>query len=83
MYEIVFEKRALKFFEKLDKSVQNKLGKKIEQLKQNPKFGVPLVANLSGLWKLRAEKYRIIYKIINDKLIILILDIGHRKNIYS
>jgi mRNA interferase RelE/StbE len=83
MYNIEFDKRAADFFKKLDKSLQERIGKKIELLKDNPHLGAPLVGNFSGLWKLRIGDYRIIYKIKNEQLIILIFDIGHRKNIYD
>ena len=82
MYSLKFEKRAADFFRKLDKNIQEKIGKKIEFLKNNPQLGKPLTGNLAGLWSLRVDKYRILYRILNDKLIILVLDIGHRKNIY-
>ena len=83
MYNIEFDKKAADFFKKLDKSLQNRIGKKIELLKNNPHLGIPLVGNLSGFYKLRVGDYRIVYKIKNEQLIILILDIGHRKNIYN
>lgn len=82
MYNIIFYKKALRFFNKLDRFEQEKLGKKIEVLKRFPKHGKPLSGNLRGLWRLRFDKYRIIYQIKNNELVIYILDIGHRKNIY-
>lgn len=83
MYRIIFEKVALNFFRKLDKNLQERIGKKIELLKENPHMGIPLIGNLSGLYKLRIGDYRAIYKVVNEQLIILILDLGHRKNIYK
>lgn len=83
MYEIIFDKSAAKFFKKLDKNLQERIGKKIGLLKNNPMLGESLIGNLSGLRRLRVGDYRIIYKIKNEQLIILILDIGHRKNIYQ
>ena len=83
MYEIKFDPNAEKFFYKLDKNIQNILGKKLEKLKEKPRLGKPLSGNLAGLWSLRVNKYRFIYKIINNKLLIIILDLGHRKNIYT
>ena len=83
MYNIEFDKKAADFFKKLDKSLQNRIGKKIELLKNNPHLGIPLVGNLSGFYKLRVGDYRVVYKIKNEQLIILILDVGHRKNIYN
>jgi len=82
MYNLIFDKSALKYFDKLDKFEQEKIGRKFEQLKQNPKLGKSLTANLTGFWSLRVGKYRIIYQIKYEELIIFILDIGHRKNIY-
>jgi len=83
MYEIIFDASAANFFKKLDKNLQERIGKKIGLLKDNPKLGKPLTGNLAGLWSLRVDKYRALYRILNDKLIIFILDIGHRKNIYE
>ncbi len=83
MFKIKFEKNAENFFNKLDNSSKIIVGKKIEKLKQNPELGKPLTANLSGFWSLRIEKYRAIYQIKKDKLIIFILKLGHRKDIYK
>ena len=82
MYKLTFHKDALRFFNKLDKFTQEKIGKKIEKLIQNPFLGKSLMGNLAGAWSLRVEKYRIIYQLKQEELIIFILDIGHRKNIY-
>lgn len=83
MYKILFSKQSLNFFRKLDKSTQERISKKINELKQNPKLGIPLVANLAGLWKLRIGDYRIIYQIKNEELIIFVLKMGHRRNVYE
>jgi len=82
MYNIIFSRGALRFFKKLDKSEQEKIGKKIEILKEFPKQGKPLSGNLRGLWRLRVYKFRIIYQIKDNELIVYVLNIGHRKNIY-
>ncbi len=82
MYSIIFYKGALRFFNKLDKFEQEKIGKKIESLKEFPKQGKPLSGNLRGLWRLRVDKFRIIYQIKNNELIVYVLNIGNRKNIY-
>ena len=83
MYKIIIEKKAAEFFKKLERINQERIGKKIEQLKNNPKLGVPYTANLAGLWKLRIGDFRLIYQIKNLELIIVILKIGHRKNVYE
>ncbi|MBS3071052.1 type II toxin-antitoxin system RelE/ParE family toxin [Candidatus Pacearchaeota archaeon] len=83
MYRIILEKPAEKFFRKLDKKEQERIGKKILELENNPELGKPLTANLSGLRSLRIGKYRIIYKIDKKIVTIFILDMGHRKDIYD
>lgn len=82
MYRIIFKSPVKKFLKKLDKNIQRMLFKKIKQLSKNPRLGKPLLGNLSGLWRLRVYKYRIIYQIKNEELIIMILNISHRKDIY-
>ena len=83
MYNIEFDKKAANFFKKLDKNLQERIGKKINELENNPYLGEQLIGNLSGLRRLRIGDYRVIYKVKNEQLIILILDVGHRKNIYK
>ena len=57
--------------------------KKFNELEKNPELGKPLTANLAGLWSLRFGDYRAIYQIKQSELIILVLKLGHRKNIYD
>lgn len=83
MYSIKFSKTASKNFKKLDKTIQKIALKALERLKKNPKIGIPLTGNLKGYWKLRFSRYRIIYQLEKEKLIIIVFDIGHRKDIYK
>lgn len=46
------------------------------------KIGKSLSGNRSNQWRYRKRKYRIIVDITDDELVILVLDIGHRKDIY-
>ena len=83
MYEIIFRSPAKNFLKRLDKNIQNKILDKIEKLKTNPRLGKALLGNLKGLWRLRHDQYRIIYKIKDLELIIYVMNIGHRENIYD
>ena len=82
MYKIILERPAERFFRKLDRKEQERIAKKANELSLNPKLGKPMVGKLAGLWSLRIGDYRAIYQIRHDKLIVLVLKIGHRKNIY-
>ena len=83
MYEIFFQPSAERFLKKIDNNLKERIIKKIEELSFNPRIGIPLTGNLSGLWKLRIGDYRAIYQIFEDKVIISVLKIGHRKNVYD
>ncbi len=82
MYEITFDINAKKILKKLKKSEQKNILNKIKNLRENPYMGKRLSGNLYGLWRLRFDKYRILYQIIENKLIIVVMNIAHRKNIY-
>ena len=52
-------------------------------LEKNPELGKPLTAILRGLRSLRIGDYRVINQIENAELIVLVIKIGHRRNVYS
>ena len=84
--KIELNDRAKKDFAKLDKHIQIQIFKKlkfIESLNDPKDDGKPLAGNLLGLWRYRSGDYRILAQILGDKLIILVVKISHRKNIYD
>jgi len=83
MYEIILESSAIKFLKRLDNNIRKIIIQKMEKLKTNPHLGIRLIGNFKGLWKYRMGNYRLIYKIDNNKLVIVGVDIGHRRNIYK
>lgn len=82
MYTVKFTQEASKDLRRLDKKYQKAVAKAINKLSQNPNIGKPLLGKLKGLWKLRFSRYRIIYQIYNLKLIIIVFEIKHRKEVY-
>jgi addiction module RelE/StbE family toxin len=69
----------------LDGSAKKVTKKAIEEkLMVDPlKFGRPLRRNLSGLFKLRVGDYRIIYQIYEHEVLVVIIKVGHRKEVYE
>ena len=82
MYEVIFSDLAKKQFSKLERSIQEQIGKSIERIKIRPEHFVERLVGQSG-YKLRAGDYRIILEIFKDKLLILVVEIGHRKKVYK
>ena len=87
MYEAIIQHPAERFIKNLKKEEQTKLFDAIEQLEENPHLGKELKGRLSGLRSLRVDTlestYRVIYKIEDIKLIVLVLQAGYRDNIYN
>jgi len=82
-YSIKYTKEAKKKIEKLDKSIRLVIKKAIESLSSNPYKGKPLSYDLAGLYSLRTSDYRIIYRIKEKQLIIIVITVGHRREIYK
>ncbi len=83
MYQVVLAKIAKKQLKKLDPRYKSAVNKAINKLAKNPKIGKPLGGELKGSWKLRFSRYRIIYLIQGKKLIVYIIDVKHRKDVYQ
>lgn len=87
MYQVRFSKNALKQLKKLDKSVSSLIlgwiRKNLEGC-NNPRIhGKAIVANKSGQWRYRIGDYRILAEINDDVIVILVVNIGHRRDIYK
>lgn len=87
IYKIEYSDRARKQIRKLDKQTQFLIKGWIDKNligTTNPRqHGKALTANRNGQWRYRVGNYRILAEIQDDKVIVLVLEIGHRKNIYN
>lgn len=86
-YTVEYTAGAIKNLKKLDKHTQALILGWIEKNLmncENPRqHGKCLTANRSGQWRYRIGDYRLICEIEDDKIVILILSIGHRREIYN
>lgn len=85
-YTVIFADKAQKQLEKLDKSIAALIIGWVEKNLQNcenPRLhGKALIANRSGQWRYRIGDYRLICEIQENEITILVLEVGHRRNIY-
>ncbi|OGU57242.1 MAG: hypothetical protein A2X64_10810 [Ignavibacteria bacterium GWF2_33_9] len=82
-YEIFWKKSAVKELKSLPKNVASKIISIIDKLQDEPRpSGVKKIEKLKHHFRLRMNEYRIIYSIEDNKLIIEIIRIGHRKDVY-
>ncbi len=82
MYNILFDPKTIEFLEKLPINTSKRIFRKLEQTKENPHHYFERLVGQEA-YKLRVGKYRIIADIKENTLLILVLEIGHRKNIYK
>ena len=85
-YKVLFSERAKKQLKKIDKYISLLIIAWLEKNingSENPRtYGKGLVENRSGQWRYRIGNYRIICEINDKEVVVLVLEIGHRKNIY-
>ncbi len=82
-YKIVPTPKFAKIFKKLDPFVRKQIKSYLNRVTDNPRAkGKALVANRTGQWRYRIGAYRVIVNIQDNELIILALEVGHRRDIY-
>jgi len=82
-YRIEFKRCAVKALKKIPKSDQKRIGDSIDSLSEN--LPDPATTKMKGdnpFHRIRVGDYRIIYEIQEDILLIVVLKIGHRKEVY-
>ena len=86
-WRIEFTNTARKQIAKLDRPVQKEI---IDYLRERVggdedprRYGGPLRKELAGRWKYRVGSYRVICEIMDDKVLVLVLMVGHRKTVYK
>ncbi len=86
MYSVIATRQFLKHLRKLDKGTQRLVKRFIDINIQNaddPRAkGKPLRYNLSGYWRYRIGDYRLICEINEREIVVIMIDIGHRSDIY-
>jgi len=81
-YRVILEKRAQKALRDLSAVTLRRINESIDDLARDPRPpGSQKLAGRPG-WRIRIGDYRLIYEIRDDVLIVLVIDIGHRREIY-
>lgn len=82
-YQIDFSKQAEKQFDALPTQVQQRLQPRIDALAETPRPpGVLKMEGEENLYRIRVGNYRIIYEIQDRVLLIVVVKVGHRSNVY-
>ena len=83
-YVVEFAPAARRQLKKLDRPIQQRILRRVEKLKgqPRPKTAEKLKGTTEPVYRVREGDYRIIYTIEDDRLIVLVVRIGHRSEVY-
>jgi mRNA interferase RelE/StbE len=83
-YRIRFRESARSEFSKLPAPVKARIGQAIDGLAQQPRpRGAVLMSGRSSpTWRIRVGDYRVLYEVLGDELIVLVVGVGHRRDVY-
>ncbi len=80
-YEVLLHPKAHSFLEKVEDDIENRIKNKLRLLSGEPESGEKLKS--SDFWRLRIGDYRAIYEIDRTNERIIVLFIGHRREVYD
>jgi len=82
-WSVSYTKSAAKAIRSLDPQVRSKVYFAIEKLTEDPTRGKPLQLTLRGLRSWRTGDWRIVYRATREKLEVLVIAVGHRRDVYD
>ncbi len=84
MYKLFIDDKVVKDLRKIDKKWQTKIIANIKtKLVKNPFLGKKLVGDLSPYYRYRVGDYRVLYEVLNKEVLIIVVKIKHRKDVYK
>lgn len=82
-YSIVYKPSAAKAFRKIHPNQRSRIKEAIETLATNPRpQGSTQLSGGNGEYRIRVGNYRVVYDIEDDELVVLVLRVGHRREVY-
>ena len=82
-YQLIYSERFIKKIKKLPPDVQERIYSSLERIRIRPYSFVKKLVGMGHLFRFRVGDYRLIMDIKDNELQILVLKLGHRKNIYK
>ena len=83
MYKLAYTDEAKKRIGKLGPEIKRRIKAAVERLAANPHIGKHLTHELSEYWSYRAGDYRILYRVFEKQILVVIVTVGHRKDVYK
>jgi len=82
-YEIILKPTAEKSLDNIPRPTRRRIVDALEELRKNPRpVDAVKLSGTENLWRIRIGSYRVVYEIHEDCLIVLVLRVAHRKDVY-
>jgi mRNA interferase RelE/StbE len=81
-YRLEYEPGVLRSLERLPKHVQRRILARLETLRDNPRPPGSIKLTGENAYRIHVGDYRVIYTIFDDRLLVLVIDTGHRRDVY-
>jgi len=83
-FELLFAPKAIRSLRKLDHKAAGRVRKAIEALRDDPRpAGTQMLTGMHGVLRIRTGDYRILYTVDDHRRVVLVVDVGHRRDIYQ
>ena len=82
-YSVEFKRSAMRQLKRLPQNIQRRIADAVDRLADNPRpHGYIQMETDDILYRIRVGDYRIVYEIIDNQLVVLVIRIGHRREVY-
>lgn len=82
MYRVELLPSAAKTLRALQPVLQRRIARRIDRLSSDPRSGALKLRGAGDVWRVRVGDFRILYAIEEDRLLVLVIELGHRRDIY-
>jgi mRNA interferase RelE/StbE len=82
MYAVEFLPSAARALAKLDRAVQRRIARRVDRLAVDPRADAVKLRGADDVWRARVGDYRILYSIEDARLLVLVIKLGHRRDVY-
>jgi mRNA interferase RelE/StbE len=81
VYQIIWSESAARQLAKLDRSVSKRILERVQELESDPYRSLRQLVGVP-YYRLRVGDYRVIVEVVRDRLLVLVLKVGHRSQVY-
>jgi mRNA interferase RelE/StbE len=82
MYSVEFLPSAARAVAKLDRAVQRRVARRIDRLATDPYADAAKLRGADDVWRVRVGDYRVLYAIEDERLVVLVIKVAHRRDVY-